>query len=430
MPRWNVTVAAALLLTCSVFSHADPAESWPGWRGGDGSGMTANTLPSALAGLEQAWHVELGKGYPGPIVTTDRVFVVETVENDDVRVRALSRDSGRELWRQGWESDGDVPFFAARNGDWVRSTPAWDGRRLFVGDMQEVLVALDGSTGEVLWRVDFPKRYGTPVPPFGFASSPLLDGEFLFVQAADSIIKLNAASGEVVWRKLATDTNIMSGGAFSSPALAELGGKRQLLVQSRLTLHGLDPESGVMLWKHDVPSFRGMNILTPLVHGDGVFTSSYKNGSFFYQVNGAADGQEARQAWSNKAAAYMSSPLIIGDHAYVHLGNGRLDCIHLSTGESAWRSESGMGDYWSMVHGKDRQGRATILALSEAGELFLIDPDPEALRIRERREVADQETWGHVAVADGQVFVRELRGISAWRASAPAAAAESRGTGD
>ena len=59
-------------------------------------------------------------------------------------------------------------------GDWVRSTPAWDGETLYVGDMAEVVVALDGATGSELWRVDFPRRYETPVPDFGFASSPLV----------------------------------------------------------------------------------------------------------------------------------------------------------------------------------------------------------------------------------------------------------------
>ena len=113
-------------------------------------------------------------------------------------VRALSRDTGALLWRTTWTGSGSVPFFARANGDWVRSTPAWDGSTLFVGDMSEVLVALDGETGVELWRVDFPDRYGTPVPDFGFASSPLVAGSFVFIQAANSLVKLDKHTGHTV----------------------------------------------------------------------------------------------------------------------------------------------------------------------------------------------------------------------------------------
>jgi len=49
--------------------------------------------------------------------------------------------------------------------------------------------------------------------------------------------------------------------AFSSPMIATLQGKRQLVALTRSTLGGLDPETGDVLWSIPVESFRGMNIL-------------------------------------------------------------------------------------------------------------------------------------------------------------------------
>ena len=129
------------------------------------------------------------------------VFVVETTDKSNAAVRALRRSDGTEVWTTRWAASGKVPFFAAANGDWVRSTPAWDGRTLYVGDMEEKIMALDGSSGEVRWTLDFSERFGTKVPDFGFASSPLIDADALYVQAANSIVKVDRATGKTIWRR-------------------------------------------------------------------------------------------------------------------------------------------------------------------------------------------------------------------------------------
>jgi outer membrane protein assembly factor BamB len=418
---FSILPLVALLL---VIGHRATAADWPQWRGPDRDGRVlagAKTAwPDDLAGLERLWRIDVGKGYPGPIVVGNRVFVVETVDDTTEGARALHRTTGREIWRATWKGHGRVPFFAARNGDWVRSTPSYDGKTLYVGGMQELLLALDGATGKELWRVDFPARYGTRVPDFGFSSSPLIDGDHLYVQASNSLIKLDKRTGESIWRTLVNDGDMMSSGAFSSPVLSELHGKRQLIVQTRTTLSGVDPKSGATLWSHHVPSFRGMNILTPVVHGDAVFTSTHRNNSFFFRVQttptvtaaeGPAPGARfsVEQAWTHKVQGYMSTPVVVGDHVYMHLGNERLTCIDLRTGESRWTSEP-IGKYWSLIA---HDGK--ILALDSDGELHLVRADPEKFELLASRQVADSQTWAHLAVAGEEIFVRELEGIAAYR---------------
>jgi outer membrane protein assembly factor BamB len=411
----STVLALPMLLAIGGTAEADgkrPADGamWSQWRGAARDGhVTRGAWPDSFEGLTPQWRVALGKGYPGPVVSTETVFVVETVDPQTVAVRALDRESGGEVWKRTWPGSGSVPFFAAKNGDWVRSTPAFDGQTLFVGDMSEVLVALDGATGKVRWRVDFPARFGTSVPDFGFASSPLVDGDSLYVQAANSLVKLDKRSGETVWRALEGSGEIQASGAFSSPILASLSGVRQLVVLTRLTLFGVDPEEGRVLWSVDVPNFRGMNILTPVVHGDTVFTSPYKGQSYAYRVSSGDDGLVVEPGWTNKASGYMSSPVVVGDHVYLHLGNGRLDCLDLRTGESRWRSEP-LGGYWSMAAHGDK-----ILGLDEQGRLYLVRANPEAFELLDTRQVSEQPTWGHVAVEGDQVFVRELEGIRVFR---------------
>ncbi len=405
-----------LLMTVPSFHATPPAapDDWPQWRGPHRTGVIsdAGMWRDDLKGLRQTWRMELGPSYSGPIVTTDRVFVTATHEKKSEIVRALDRHTGKELWKVEWLGAMTVPFFARANGDWIRSTPAFDGRTLYVGGIRDVLVALDGATGRINWQIDFVERLGTPLPNFGFVCSPLVHGDHVFVQAAASFVKVDKNTGAVVWRTL-EDSGGMMGSAFSSPIIATIHGQQQLIVQTRLALAGVDPADGKVLWSQDVPAFRGMNILTPTVYNNGVLTSTHRNKTFFYQVARGADGFTVNGAWTNKAKGYMSSPIIMGDYAYMHLGNGRLSCVDMRSGNTAWRSE-GFGKYWSMVS----DGRR-ILALDERGELVLVKVDPAEFMLLDRRAVSEQETWGHIAISGNDIFVRELEAIAAYEWGAP-----------
>ena len=156
------------------------ATNWTQWRGPGRDAQLTGTAawPDGLQEdrLKTIWRVELAPSYSGPIVASDRVFVTETRDRKYEIVRALDRATGEELWSQQWEGSMKVPFFAASNGSWIRATPALDGDRLYVAGMRDVLVCLDTNTGEKIWEVDFVKAVGSPLPDFGFASSPLVAG--------------------------------------------------------------------------------------------------------------------------------------------------------------------------------------------------------------------------------------------------------------
>lgn len=416
----NDWIKKTSVLACMLFGvlglASSPVEAaeWNQWRGPDrNSNVGGDLWPVDFSGLESQWRFELGKGYSGPLVVGDRVFVAESVDKDTEAIRALDSNSGEQIWQATWPGRGKVPFFAARNGDWIRSTPLHDGEAIYVGGMEEVLYKLDAATGRELWRVDFPQRFGTQIPDFGFVSSPLIDGQNLYVQAANSIVKIDKDTGETLWRQLGESADIFSSGAFSSPVLAEIAGTRQLLVQTREVLFGLEAESGDVLWRQAVPNFRGMNILTPVVYQDHVFTSSYRNGTYLYRITKSGDRFSSQEVWRNKVQGYMSSPVVVDGHAYLHLGNGRLACLDLTTGTETWISKP-FGKYWSLAVQGDR-----LLALDSNGEVHLLQANPEVLTILDSRQVSDHPTWAHLAIRGKQIFVRDLNGVTAYRWTAP-----------
>jgi outer membrane protein assembly factor BamB len=403
---------ALLVWSTASVPAADPSADWSQWRGPTRDGITTGPAwPASLKddALKQTWRVELGPSYSGPLVDGERVYVTETVDRSKEVVRALDRATGKELWKAEWNGALTVPFFAKANGDWIRATPASDGESLYVAGMRDVLVCLDAKTGAERWRVDFTERYKTPLPAFGFVSSPLVDGDALYVQAGASVLRLDKKTGETVWRVLKDDGG-MSGSAFSSPTLGALQGKRQLLVQTRTKLAGLDPATGAALWEQEVPAFRGMNILTPVVYDDGVFTSCYQGKSYFFRIKKDEDKFTSETAWTSKLKGYMSSPIVLDGHAYLLLENQRFACLRLKDGKECWVSDKTFGKYWSLVARGDR-----ILALDQKGILYLIQASPEKLEILDQRKVSDQETWAHLAVRGDEVFVRELGAVTAYR---------------
>jgi outer membrane protein assembly factor BamB len=392
-------------------AHAEVHAAWNQWRGPARDGTYVGpTWPQGLdeSRLQPQWRVELGPSYSGPLVVDSRVYTTETRDKRFEVVSAWNRETGTKIWETQWEGAMNVPFFAKANGDWIRSTPAFDDGRLYVAGMRDVLVCLDAESGRQIWRRDLTDELKAPLPAFGFVCSPLVVDDAVYVQAAASLLKLDKLTGVTIWRTL-EDGGGMFGSAFASPYHATLEGHAQLLVQTREKLAGVELQSGTVLWEQPVPAFRGMNILTPTPFEDAVFTSSYGGKSTLFRVSRSEAGWEVSTAWTNKTQGYMSSPVIIDGHAYLHLRNQRFCCIDLSTGKETWITES-FGQYWSLVAQGDH-----ILALDERGELLLIRANPDKFERLDSRKISSDSTWAHLAVAGDQVFVRELEALTVYR---------------
>jgi len=407
------SIGLALLLSAVGLCHAEePPATWPQWRGPTRDGrVSPGKWPDVISGeaLRKSWRLDdLGPSYSGPIVADDRVFTTETVNKKIERVRCLDRRTGKEIWRKEWAGTLTVPFFAARNGAWIRATPACDGKSVYVAGIQDVLVCLDAKDGTERWRFDFVAEFKTPVPAFGFVCSPLVDEKTVIVQAGAAVVRLDKKTGKKLWKTL-DDGGGMFGSAFSSPIFATIAGREQLLVQTRQKLAGVDLDKGEVLWSKPIPADRGMNILTPMVMGDSIFTSSYGGGSRAIAVTRSSDGKwESNESWAIKYQGYMTSPIIHEGHAYFLGRDRRFICLELKTGKEMWQSEKRFGEYCSLVANNDR-----ILALDMNGQLILLQANPKEFTLLDQTEVAKAETWAHLAVCGSELYIRDLNGLTA-----------------
>ncbi|MGB6221857.1 PQQ-binding-like beta-propeller repeat protein [Haloferula sp.] len=410
MPVRQILLALAVATTPSL----SEVPNWGEWRGPTRDGQIhqgAKAWPATLdeANFKKQWSVDLAEGYSSPIVHGSRIFTVETRGKENEIVRAFDRKTGEQLWETSWEGSIKVPFYAARNGSWVRSTPACDGEHLYVGGMRDVLVAIDVTNGSVKWRVDFPQQEQTQKPQFGFVCSPLLGRDHVYVQAGAALRKIRKSDGKTVWKTL-EDERAMFGEAFSSPIRATIEGRDQIVVQTRMALAGVDPKSGEVIWSTPVKAFRGMNILTPTSVGNHIFTASYGGGTFWYEITSDNETQSVAERWNDKLEGNMSSPVVIDGKIYLHGRDKRFHCIDPVAKNVLWSTRETFGDYWSMVANGNR-----ILALDDKGILRLIEADPKAYKLISELEVSARPTWAHLAVCGNEVLIRDLKGLSSYR---------------
>jgi outer membrane protein assembly factor BamB len=404
-------VGLILLLSPITLSAVEPSGIWNQWRGPTrDSQLPGVKWPDQLEErLQLVWEKPLSPSYSGPVVADDLVFTTETIGKQNERVTAYKLISGDVAWSAQWPGSIAIPFFAAANGDWIRSTPACTQSHLVVMGMRDVLVCLNSKTGEENWRVDFPESMKTPMPAFGAVCSPLIDNGAVYIQTGGAVVKLNLSDGSLVWKTLENSSGMMSAGAFSSPVIATIADVRQLVVQTRTELCGVDLQSGKVFWKEPIQAFRGMNILTPLVFGDRVFTAAHSGQSQLFEISRSAEDKwSVHELWSQNLQGYMSSPVLIDDTIYLHMKNQRVTALAVEDGSAHWTS-SPFGKYWSMVSNGDK-----ILALDSSGDLRLINADETQLKIADQAKVAN-DSWAHLAVLGDLVIVRDLAALKVYR---------------
>jgi len=394
---FHTTIFLLFVNCCDLFS-AEKFD-WNQWRGPNRDGIFFSELPEQLSGLKKEWEVDLGPSYSGPVIYEGNVFTTATIDKKYEVVYCYNAVNGDLIWTSKWLGAMKVPFFAASNGSWIKSTPTVYDGRVFVAGMRDVLTCLDVQNGKQIWQVDFVDQFKVTMSSFGFVCSPLVYEGKVVVQASGGVFQLDVDTGEVVWHAL-KDGGGMYGGAFSSPMIEMIDNNLQLVVQTRTELASVNWQNGEKIWGVEIPAFRGMNIQTPVRYKNSFFTSSYGGGSFLYELHSGVLAKESK--WSNTIQGYMSSPLVLKDHVYMHLRNQRLTCINLQTGQTAWTSKP-FGKYWSMVTDRNR-----ILGLDQKGILYLISASPEKIEIIDRKKISRSETWAHLAISQDRIYIRSL----------------------
>lgn len=395
--------------------------AWAEWRGPKRDGVMS--MPGLLRdwpekGPKRLWSQEGGEGYSSFSVAGSRAFTMMERAANTEAVVCLDLAKGTPVWEQKFDLQKTFQYGGPR------ATPTLHEGRLFTVTSDGVLVCLNQSDGKPVWQTDMRTEVGAIPPQWGFASSPLVVGKYVYAIPGGSKGRCLAAfhrdSGEVAWA-----TQDDSAG-YSSPVAATIDGVEQILFFTGRRLLGVRPDTGELLWQFVWDTKFGVNAATPLViHAKSgaaemsyVFISSgYGKGCALVKVSGQGGNFSAKAVYeSSELCCHFSSPVRYKDHIYATDETRDLTCLDLRTGKTAWRFTKTEEETHELRNRGYKKGSLVriddaLLILGEDGKLGLVAADPKEYRELAATRPFRDRCWTMPIVADGKLLLRDRKRI-------------------
>jgi outer membrane protein assembly factor BamB len=403
----------ALLVTIilATATAAVRAENWPQWRGPSLNGVsTEKNLPVEWSTEENVtWKLELPEWSGStPIIWGDRIFL-NVAAGDGLYLWCVNRNTADPLWVRPLGS-GNVKM---RKQNMSSPSPVTDGKNVYVMTGTGSLKGYDFN-GNQIWARDIQKDYGRFGLNWGYASSPLLFEDSLYVQVLHGmrtddpsyILRIDKKTGKTLWRvERLTDAIRESPDSYSTPALLRYDGKTEIVITGGDCATGHDPATGKELWRLNGLNPRNNSanrtIASPVVTDSLIYASSRVRPLVAIRTGGRGDITESHRVWSTNNGPDVPTPVTDGKYFYIVNDKGITWCLNANTGETIWGPERiEMGIYSSspvLADGK-------IYITSEDGITTVMKAGPN-FEILARNNL-DDYSLSSVAISDGQLFLR------------------------
>jgi outer membrane protein assembly factor BamB len=337
-----VIILTLLFVTCAVHGIAEEYD-WPRWRGpnGDGISMETDWNPTALVGGPKIlWQVDVGTGYSNVAIKKNRLYTM-----DRRSVLCFNSETGKEIWKYSFDSFSGP-----------QSTPTIDDKYIYALDSEGVLVCLRAKNGKCMWRKDLVSEYDIVKPHYGFAGSPIVEGDLIILTANTSGIALSKKTGELVWSSAkppkkfnAYWRTVSKGTDYSTPVIYNSDGKTCATIFSYNGLHCVDIVTGQLLWQYQWSEvYSGRHITDPLIFDNKVFITDFSSRVVNFEcVMLDISTNEPRIVWKNQnMGSEISSPVMLdgyiyGCHGGPDMGSSFLRCLNVETGEIMWEKKLG-----------------------------------------------------------------------------------------
>jgi outer membrane protein assembly factor BamB len=365
------------------------------------------------------------------------------------QVLCLDRDTGKVLWNEQ-ALQGKPRIAIQESNTYATETPVTDGQRVYAYFGMHGVFCYDFD-GKLVWKKDL-GSYPT-VMGQGPASSPVLDGERLFLQIDNEeksfLVALNTKTGDELWRVSRDErTN------HSSPVIWKNKLRTELVTSGSQEVRSYDPATGKILWELGMGGGRcysspvgdaellyvgsepGMGMgggmrrggrgdrepqggepadREPPGGGDREFRGGGgSGGGGLFAVRAGASGDislkegetsNAGVAWSqSRGGPEKASPLIYEGHLYVLRTNGGIiTCYDAKTGKQLYRQRiSGASAFWTSPWA----GEGKVFCLDDSGTTFVLDAGPQFKLLATNK--LNELFWATPAISGDSVLMRSV----------------------
>ena len=381
-------------------------EGWSQWRGPARDGKSADTgllKEWPAGGPALAWKATgLGDGHASVSISGERIFTMGDKDGAS-HVIALGLADGKILWSVKVGKMG-APGWGGHAGP--RSTPTVDGDLVFAVDQWGEMICLEAASGKERWRQSFERNFGAPRPEWGFAESPIVDGGRVIVTPGGpkgAMVALDRSTGAVIWRT----KDFTDGAQYASAVIAGIGGVRQYIQITDASVAGIGAEDGKLLWRADRKGSTAV-IPTPIQDGGFVYvTSGYGVGCNLFQVTAEGGVFKAEQVYANKDMTnHHGGTVKVGDHVYGYSDGKGWVCQEFKTGKTVWREKEKLGKGSvsfadGLLYCREEGGKGTVA---------LLEPSPSGYSEKGRFEQPDRSkrnSWPHPVITGGMLYIRD-----------------------
>jgi outer membrane protein assembly factor BamB len=344
---------------------AGPVNGWLNWRGPNQNGTSAETgLPDKVDPKKPLWVADL-PGQSTAVIANGKMYIMGYLgEGADLQegVICYDADTGKELWRQMFSDFLSDTIYLR----YATSSPTIDDEtgNVYIQGAQGILAAFTAD-GKLIWKHSLMEEYGRLTFPNARTASPAIDQDLVITRgitanwgkdgpAGDRFYAFDKKTGELVWSSTPGDRP--KDNSFSHPIFGWLNGKR---VFYSATGDGavvcVNARTGEPIWR--VPLTKAGINATLLVHNNdkiiSIYGTPYEPGQLVaMKIPTAAPAsadvapvvvdRASVQLWADDISTSTSSPILVGDRAYVVSEKGDLCAVDAAKGTVLWKLKLGI----------------------------------------------------------------------------------------
>jgi outer membrane protein assembly factor BamB len=407
MRKYSLGVLSVVLFSF-VFVNA---QNWPQWRGPALNGVSSEkNLPVKWATDENVvWKLPMpGLSGSTPIVWRDRIFL-NIAEGENLALWAVDRSKGVVLWKKELGA-GNMKM---RKHNMSSPSPVTDGRNVYVITGTGILAAFDFS-GKQLWTRDIQKEYGNFGLNWGYASSPLLFEDSLYVQVLHGmktddpsyVMRVDKKSGKTLWKVDRPTSAIReSPDSYTTPALLRYGKNIEIVITGGDCVTGHDLATGKELWRanglnpENNPFYR--IVASPIIFEDMIYAPTRVKPLLALKAGGKGDVTSSHVIWSTANGPDVPTPVTDGKYFYIVKDNGVVFCLDAKTGAEVYGQQRLKAGTYS---GSPVLADGKIYVTNEDGLTTVVAAGPKFEVLAEN--ALNEYTLSSPAISDGRIYIK------------------------